>query len=198
MQTKNRLSNNPAGRPRSGDVTDRIHAAVLSLMKNGSYGDLSIEAIAAKAGVSRPALYRRYATVGQITLGALQAAGSTILPMRQTTNVRRDLCLYFNSLVTSIAAETVTGRALRGVLASALTDPAFGPHFARFIEKRREPVRQRLAQWNESLEAAQMEEALDAMFGPILYRLLIRRVTADGRQISRIVNHVLSGIKCKS
>jgi hypothetical protein len=36
------------------------------------------------------------------------------------------------------------------------------------------------------------------MFGPILYRLLIRRVTADGRQISRIVNHVLSGIKCKS
>jgi len=198
MQTKNRPSNNPAGRPRSGDVTDRIHTAVLSLMKNGSYGDLSIEAIAAKARVSRPALYRRYATVGQITLGALQAAGSIFLPMPQTTNVGKDLCHYFNSLVTAIAADTVTGRALRGVLASALTDPGFGPHFARFIENRREPVRQRLARWNEALEAAQLEEALDAMFGPILYRLLIRRVTANDSQISRIVNHALSGINCKS
>src|SRR5271165_2126617 len=194
MQRKTRTSNNPAGRPRSGNVTDRIHAAVFALMKDSPYGDLSVEAIAARAGVSRPALYRRYATVGQITLGALQAAGSTILPMPQTTDVRRDLCLYFNSLVTSIAEETVIGRALRGALATALRDPGLGPRFARFIDKRREPVRQRLLTWNDALTPARLDTALDSMFGPILYRLLIRRLRVQKNHVNDIVDHALKWI----
>lgn len=194
MPKKNRTTNNPAGRPRSGEVTERIHAAVFALMKTGSYRALSLEAIATRAGVSRPALYRRYANVGQIMLGALQAAGSAILPMPHTNDVRKDLCFYFNSLVASIAEDSVIGRALRGVLAAALTDPTLGSDFAQFIEKRREPVRQRLLEWDDALAAAQLDTALDSMFGPILYRLLIRRARADNNHVNGVVDRALNWI----
>ena len=192
MRTK--TSNNPAGRPRSAEVTERIHAAVFALMKDVPYGELSLDAIAARAEVSRPALYRRYRSVAEVVLGALQAVGGTILPMPNTSDVRRDLCLYFRSLVASIAQDSIIGCALRGVLAGALTDPRFGTHFARFIEKRREPVRQRLLKWDRALTPVELEGALDSMFGPILYRLLIRRVRTERSHVNKIVNRAVKWI----
>lgn len=192
MRTK--TSNNPAGRPRSAEVTERIHAAVFALMKDVPYGELSLDAIAARAEVSRPALYRRYRSVGEVTLAALEAAGGTILPMPYTTDIRRDLCLYFSSLVASIVEDSIIGRALRGVLATSLSDPSFGARFARFIEKRREPVRQRLRKWDDALTPAELDRALDSMFGPILYRLLIRRVRTERSHVNKIVNRAVKWI----
>jgi AcrR family transcriptional regulator len=194
MSTGRRTSNNPTGRPRSNEVTRRIHAAVFALIKRGSYQDLSIDAIAAAAGVSRPALYRRYSGVGQITLSALQAEGSAILPMARTSDVRKDLRSYFRSLAAVLAEDSVIGRALRGVLAAALTDASLGPDFAQFIEMRREPVRQRLLAWNGALGEAQLDAALDSMFGPILYRLLIRRAQASNDRVNDIVDRALKQI----
>lgn len=194
MPIKKRRSNNPIGRPQSEEVTEHIHAAVFLLLKNNLYRDLSLEAIAAKAGVSRPALYRRYASVGQVILGALQAAGSSIVQMPRTTEVQKDLYLYLRSLVSSIAEDSVIGRALRGVLAAALTDSMLDRDFALFIEKRREPVRRRLLEWNNELTLAQLDAALDSMFGPILYRLLIRRVPVQNKHVTEIVDRALRSI----
>lgn len=191
MARQKRASNNPTGRPRSTDVTDRIHAAVLDLLKEGPYQSLSLDGIAARAGVSRPAFYRRYANVGQATLGSLLAIGGTILPMPKTKDVEADLVKYFHSLTAAIDAESPVGRALRGVLAGALTDPGLGLHFAAFIDKRREPVRQRLLAWNGALSPAGLERALDAMFGPTLYRLLIRHAKTEKDDIAYIVRSAL-------
>lgn len=191
---KMKVSNNPLGRPRSGHVTERIHGAVFELLKHEAYNEVTLEAIAEKAGVSRSALYRRYANVGQATLGSLLAAGAAALRMPHTPDLRKDLWLYLNSVASSIAEGTVIGEALRGVLAAALTDPGFAPHFARFIEMRREPVRQRLLEWDGALTPAQLDTSLDLMFGPILYRLLIRRVPARKNQVNDIVDRALKWI----
>jgi AcrR family transcriptional regulator len=194
MTTAKRASNNPAGRPRSDQVTERIHAAVFAILEKASYGDLSMEAIAEHAQVSRPALYRRYANVGQTTLGALQATGPVILPMPDSGDIGKDLRSYFTSLVASIKEASVIGRALRGALAAALTDATLGPDFARFIHARQEPVRQRLLEWNSVLDDAQLDAAMDSIFGPILYRLLIRRVGTTGHQIRGIIERGLKMI----
>jgi hypothetical protein len=53
-----------------------------------------------------------------------------------------------------------------------------------------EPVRLRLVEWDEGLSAKQMDNALDAMFGPVLYRVLIRWV-----RVGEIVDRALEGLE---
>jgi AcrR family transcriptional regulator len=191
MSAKKRASNNPVGRPRSGNVTEDIHAAVLAVLEGRFYGDLSMDRIAIKAGVSRPALYRRYATVGETVLGALQSKGPVILPLRGSADVRKDLCSYFRAFVAYIGKDSAISRALRGALAAALVDFDLLPHFAKFIAARRQPVLDRLLVWNSSYNNTELDSILDALFGPIMYRLLIRQVPVSATQIQEIVNRAL-------
>jgi AcrR family transcriptional regulator len=134
------------GRPRSDEVTGRIHGAVFALLEVSAYRDLSMEAVAKCAGVSRPSLYRRYASLGEAALGALLSVRSTTVPMQHTKDERADLHSYFRFVAAAISKRSTIGRALRGVLAAALTEETFKSDFARFIEARRGPVRQRLLQ----------------------------------------------------
>jgi AcrR family transcriptional regulator len=194
MARRKRASNNPRGRPRSAEVTEGIHAALLDLLKGGPYQALSVDGIAARAGVSRPAFYRRYANVGQATLGSLLAIGGTILPMPKTKDVEADLVGYFHSLAVAIDGDSPVGRALRGVLASSLIDPGITPHFGAFIDRRRQPVLQRLLAWKSALSPAELEKTLDAMFGPTLYRLLIRHTKMERDDVAHIVRDALEKI----
>ena len=194
MARKRPTSNNPSGRPRSEEVTLRIHKAVFAMLETGTHRDLSMESIAERAAVSRPALYRRYDSVGETVLGALLSVGTTIVPMKHSDELRKDLYAYFKSLGNAISKESTIGRALRGVLADALTDCNFAPGFARFVEERRRPVGERLLQWREAIDERQSETALDLMFGPVLYRVLIGQVELAEKNVRDIVDHALNYI----
>jgi len=88
-----------------------------------------MERIAEEAGVSRPALYRRYSSLGAVVLGGLLAFGANSLPMPYSNSLQEDLQLYFQAVVNSLNQTTTVGKALRGVLAQALTDEAFAKEF---------------------------------------------------------------------
>ena len=191
MSSGKRNSNNPSGRPLSHEVTERIYAAVFQLIAQGSYQSVSMDAVAAAAGVSRPALYRRYSGVGPLTLSALQAVGGDVLPMAYSSDAGRDIADYLKLLAEVLSEESVIGQALRGALASALVDPKLGREFAQFIEIRRVPVRDRLLEWDASLSPKQLDAILDSLFGPVLYRLLIRGVPIDEGQVGEIVGRSL-------
>jgi AcrR family transcriptional regulator len=193
MHAKRKQSNNPRGRPQSDLLTDSIHTAVFAILQRGSYQSLSIDAIAAQARVSRPSLYRRYGSVGQITLAALEAKGRVILHKPCSADVRKDLCSYFLALVVAVDEGSAVGRALRGTMAAALVDIELRPHFRRFIGARRQPVLNRLSAWNSCYGATELEAIADALFGPLWYRLIIRYVPVSGRDIRRIVEKALSG-----
>lgn len=186
---KKRTSNNPAGRPKSGALTERIHAAVFALLETRKYSELSIDAISVRAGVSRPAIYRRYTSVGHIVLAALEAKGPNVLPMPYTSNVKTDLCKYLQKLVAAIEEHSALGKALRGTLATALVDEGFQPDFKRFIATRRRPMLDRLHSWDDSSSEVLRESMADVLFGPLLYRLLIRHASVGQENVQEIVNH---------
>jgi AcrR family transcriptional regulator len=48
-------------RPRNPEVDDAIVAATLALLGERGFGAMTIEAVAARAGVGKPAIYRRFA-----------------------------------------------------------------------------------------------------------------------------------------
>lgn len=183
-----------SARPRSDEVTERIHAAVFTILSQDSYRSLSMESIAARAGVGRLALYRRYLNVRQTVLGTIRALGPVVVQMPYSNDIGSDLRVYFMTLVAGLSEDSPAGRAFRGILAAELIDGGREGDFARFIEERRKPVRLRLLAWKNALEEVRLDCALDSLFGPILYHLLIRGVGVSGESIDPIVGRVLEGM----
>src|SRR5262245_40594976 len=80
-----------AGRPRSTRAHEAIIDAVLDLLAEGTpLGDVSIEAIAAKAGVGKATIYRRWAGKNELLIEAVKTL-KTVQPIPPSGSVRDDL-----------------------------------------------------------------------------------------------------------
>jgi AcrR family transcriptional regulator len=62
------------GRPRKPETTERIVKAAYKLLTTLPYSDVSLARIADEAGVTRPTLYRRWATREDLLMDAVRSA----------------------------------------------------------------------------------------------------------------------------
>jgi len=85
-------SSPPMGAPRrAGPAPIAILDATLDLLAEHGYQALTIEAVAARAAVGRPTVYRRYATKADLVAAALvelTAGEPPVRPARRTTPSR--------------------------------------------------------------------------------------------------------------
>lgn len=70
---KARENDRGPGRPRAPATDERILEAALRLMAQGGYVRMSMDAVAAEAGVTKPTVYRRYSGKMQLALAAIIA-----------------------------------------------------------------------------------------------------------------------------
>lgn len=187
-----RASNNPAGRPLSQTLSDSLESAVIALLAEHGYKGISMDAVARRAGVSRPALYRRFATVAELTLASLENAGTrALVAVRETDDLARDLEEYLAKLGRTLGVHSLIGQAFRGVLSEAVVSEEFAARFGRFIEQRRQPVAVRLRAADPQLAGPKLEDALDLLFGPVLYRLMVRQIPVSRRSVRVAVQSAL-------
>lgn len=83
----------PRGRPRDPALEDRILRAALAQMAEHGYADMSVDAVAAAAGVTKPTLYLRYRSKADLATAAL-AAFRAAEPPAATGRTRADLVTY--------------------------------------------------------------------------------------------------------
>ncbi|MCU1452370.1 MAG: putative TetR-family transcriptional regulator, partial [Acidimicrobiales bacterium] len=110
-----------AGRPRSAEVDLAILDAARALLVEEGYGGMSVEAIAARAGVGKAAIYRRWSTKAEVLVESLRGHACTEVPLPDTGDLRADLLTMLTGIQQAMAG----------------TD---GPIMAAFIaEKQRHP-----------------------------------------------------------
>ncbi|MFD5517667.1 TetR/AcrR family transcriptional regulator [Streptomyces sp. NPDC127066] len=69
------------GRPRQEHVTAAVLDAVVALVAESGMGALTMDAVAARAGVSKPAMYRRWPTKQDLVIAAVESRiGSLSVP----------------------------------------------------------------------------------------------------------------------
>jgi AcrR family transcriptional regulator len=85
------------GRPRSGQADQAILAAALELFADCGPDALCIEQVAAKAGVGKATIYRRWPGKEDMLVDALAVLG-TSLPVPQGRSVRADLIALLDSI----------------------------------------------------------------------------------------------------
>jgi AcrR family transcriptional regulator len=109
------------GRPRDPRIDGAVLAATTELLEEVGYLQLTIAAIADRAGTSKPAIYRRWATKAHLVHEALFAvnAPDVVLEGKDLRSDLRGLVLAGLDVLGSPAARA----ALPGLMAEMVADP---------------------------------------------------------------------------
>jgi AcrR family transcriptional regulator len=166
------------GRPRSEASRQATLTAALELAAEVGYGRLTIEGIAARAGVGKQTIYRWWASKADILLEAGAANADLQVPVTDHGSYRADLRAFLEA---SYAMATQPGLAdlLRALMAEAQIDRAFGDRFlAAFLERRRAAlgvITDRARDRGDLPPRPAPVIVADVVFGTIWYRTLATR-----------------------
>jgi AcrR family transcriptional regulator len=168
----------PKGRaPHRRDEHARIavlHAADDLLVERG-FGGVTIEGIAARAGVAKQTIYRWWPSKVDILLDTLIEDASRQLAIPDAGSAVESARRYLRSLARFLN-ENPAGKVLLALIGQAQHDQAMAATFhRRYLDPQRRAEREMLQRGIASGELAadlDVDAALDALLGPILYRAL--------------------------
>jgi AcrR family transcriptional regulator len=164
----------PLGRPRSAESHRAILRAALALLSEVGFEAMSMEAIAARAGVGKTTIYRRYASKAELVADAIETIREEIV-IPDTGNFERDL----DALIQNAAQITLTplGRqAVAMIMSSASNNAEFAQiYWTKYLQPRRQAfaiVLERAKARNEVHSDINSGLVFDTMSGIMLYALI--------------------------
>ena len=181
------------GRPRSEEARQAILRSTLKLLEHTSFPDLSIEAIAADAGVGKATVYRWWPNKGALVVDAFASSSEDELHFPDTGSVQRDMSLQMNQFLGIL--RTRRGRTVAAMLGAGQSDPELLESFReRFLRKRRQEAYQTLRRGIERGELPRnldLDLVLDVLYGAIYMRFLIRHDELSEAYINEVCRLVL-------
>jgi AcrR family transcriptional regulator len=184
------------GRPRSEDADRAIIDAALSLFAEAGPDGLCIEKVAARAGVGKATIYRRWAGKEDLLLDAL-AALRVPLPEPAGKSVRSDLI----ALLEAMCDESADPRRARQFALLHGEGAKYPRLMARYtetvVEPRREVVRSVLRRGigtGELREHIDVEAALFMLSGAVLIRSRFGPGQIEDGYAQRVVDQLLRGL----
>jgi AcrR family transcriptional regulator len=186
IQTNSRRR--PGGR--TGDVTQRIHEAILELLIEGGVQACTFSAVADRAKVQRSTLYRRFPDRWDAMIDAFMAqAAADVLP-DLGDSFAHDLASVLRKLVQNL--ETPLGPALIAV-ATEYRAKSGGDYSRLYFDRRMEQLEPMFAAGisrGELPATLDREELFSFAAGPIYFRMFIAGRPADDDFINSIVSSV--------
>ena len=187
----------PPGRPRSEESRQSILRSTLKLLKQNGFPELSIEAIAADANVGKTTVYRWWPTKAALVADAFSASADEELQFPNTGSVQRDMNLQMRRLIRVFRSER--GKVVAALLAGGQSDPELLEAYRdRFLWPRRRQAYQtlqRAVDRGELPKGCDFDLILDALYGPILMRFLIRHIKLQESLADELCELVLQGLK---
>lgn len=186
----------PPGRPRSEHSHRAILRSTLKLLRQqGGFPDLSIEAIAADANVSKATVYRWWPNKAALVADAFTASSEAELQFPDTGSVRSDMNLQMRKLIRIFRSER--GKVVAALLAGGQSDPELIEAFReRFLWPRRRQAYKTLQRGIDRGELpsnSNLDLILDSLYGPIYMRFLIRHDELSEDFADQICGIVLNG-----
>ncbi|HEY1823163.1 MAG TPA: TetR/AcrR family transcriptional regulator [Trebonia sp.] len=188
----------PRGRPRSMKAHAAILKAAAGLLLEHGLDAVSMDAVAARAGVSKATIYRWWPTKETLALDALYTEWRAVAPAPQDTgSLRGDLLELLAPWVGLVSGQPYA-RVIAALLAETRADPAFAAEYQqRVIGPRREQARKiftRAIERGEIPPDLDLEVALDVIYGPLYLRLLQDHAPLNGAFVQSVVDLALTGI----
>ncbi|GAA4719727.1 TetR/AcrR family transcriptional regulator [Phytohabitans rumicis] len=163
----------PVGR--GAKVRAAVHAATLAELVDKGYAELTVDAVAQRAGVHKTTVYRRWNDRQSLVVDALAEHFAADIPTPDTGALETDLRALARALVDSMAGPVGTA-----VQAAMHSDAGRLPEIAEARQRifadrfrRAEPVVSRAIERGELPVGTDPAEVFKALAAPIYYRLLV-------------------------
>jgi AcrR family transcriptional regulator len=187
-----------AQRTRSADRTDAIMRATIEVAQEIGYAKLSIEGVAARAGVGKHTIYRRWPSKGMLFHDSLLNMLEPEADFPETDDVKADFRRRLHSTVDLMATEPFGPlfQALAGeiqhdpVVAASLNERFFGPLEARSA-----------ARIERAKAAGQIDPDFDPalaqamLTGPLYYRFLITKEPVTHEFVDALLDALFAGME---
>jgi AcrR family transcriptional regulator len=188
------------GRFRNARSQRAILDATNQLLDEVGYARLTIEGVAARAGVGKATVYRWWPSKGALVVDALSEYRAAP-PALDTGSLRTDLVRAVEYVIGVLTTSTV-GSTIPALAAELVRDPALADMFrSRLLRPRRAVVEQLMHRAVERGELPADTDAslvLDTCVGAVFYRLVVSGEPLDETLAARLVDLVLLGVRSRA
>jgi AcrR family transcriptional regulator len=165
-----------AGRPRSSEAEQAILAATRELLVEGGVHGLTIEGVAARSGVAKSTIYRRWRHKDDLALAVVLDMVEQVVELPELGDTRAELEAFVTAAVT-VLGSTLMGRVMQGLVSDLATNPDLARAFRERAVSVRDAEVERLvarAVARGDLRAdADPETVHELLIAPVYYRLLL-------------------------
>jgi AcrR family transcriptional regulator len=184
------------GRPRDARADRAILEATRELIAELGVNGFRTEDVAARAGVGKGAIYRRYRTKNELVTAAIAALVDEEIAVPDTGSTRADLLILMREAV-ALYRGSAAGRLMPNLIGAI----AQKPELARavrdgFLASRRgalSKVLRRGVERGDLRPDLDLELALDVLGGPLFYRLLVTGGLLDEQLAEGVTDLILRG-----
>jgi AcrR family transcriptional regulator len=195
------IQTKPPGRPRDEAVRNRIRDAALQLLEEVGFANVTCDAIAQRSGASKATIYRWWPNKAAVVINAFVESVTPELPLRETATLEEYVTVHLRQFAKVVAGHK--GRLLAAVIAAAQNDREVEAAFlSHWIKPRRALSRKALQKFkNAGLlpERFDIEQVLDAMYGPLHFVLMVRHgkpTPAYAESLAAMLVHGLAPREC--
>jgi AcrR family transcriptional regulator len=171
-----------------------ILAATRELLVEGGVHGLTVEGVAARAGVAKTTIYRRYRSKDELALAVLIDMVEHVASIPDLGDTRAELVMFVNRAV-KILGSTLMGRVMQGLVSDLATDRELARAFQERVVAVRVAEMQRIIDRGiargDIRPDGDYQLANELFFGPVYYRLLLSGRPLSRNLAGRIVDAIL-------
>jgi AcrR family transcriptional regulator len=174
--------------------------AVYELLQERSVRDLTMEAVANRAGVGKPTLYKWWPTKAALVLAMFRERIAVALPPPSVGTAEEAIRDMACALIGPLNGQL--GKVLSELIAEGQSEPAilrelFDKHIRGHHEAKAADI-ERGKTNGELASDADPELIIDAVFGAIFYRLLFRTSPLTEEFSDQLVSQVFRGVRARA
>src|SRR3954470_4958434 len=192
-------SSAPVGEQRQGGRRARVRAAVLSatldVLVEAGYEGMSVESVAARAGVHKTTVYRRWPTKAALVAAAAADRSEQLVPVPDTGSLVGDLTALGQSIADNLSSELGGGLA-RTIVAAASASDEVAQVNREFWSVRlalTEAIVDRAVERGEVSADVNRRAVIETLIGPIYVRLLLTGEPFDAPFVADVAAMVARG-----
>jgi len=189
------------GRPRSAQAHKAIIKATLELLAEEGFQGLGIEAVAARAGVGKTTIYRRWSSKEELVIDVIREL-QVDLSVVDTGNFRNDLVTLFKTAYQGMVAHPLLGQLVLKFIGEYQTNPEiFQVFFTQLVMPRFQQFRHMAEQAQargEIRKDIDWRLVIGLVAGPLYFNWIIARFLAPSSSpdewVEQMIDAVIDGI----
>jgi AcrR family transcriptional regulator len=184
-----------SGRPRSERVHQAILTAARELLMEEGFAAIRLEHVAARAGVGKATIYRRWSSKQALAQDLLSQLAAPHIAVADTDNTHDELLAVVTNPMRAVT-ETDFGPVIKAMLSQIASNPSIGDPFrASVVGARRAEVARVIERGiarGDLRKDADISVATELLVGPVYFRLMFGGVL-DVAFAEQIVDSVMRG-----